>query len=156
MGKGIKIVDGDLIKMGLNEEINVLVHGCNCFCTMNSGVAKGVREAWIGAWYADQQTVVGDRKKLGCYTTYTPPLLTHRFTVVNAYTQYDFGYDGTDRFEYKSFEKVTKKLANDFNSCKIALPLIGAGLAGGDWDRIYSIIEANLSDQDITIVNYKP
>jgi len=33
---------------------------------------------------------------------------------------------------------------------------IGAGLAGGDWKRISSIIDEELSNEDVTLVEYKP
>jgi len=34
----------------------------------------------------------------------------------------------------------------------IGLPLIGAGLAGGDWDRIRVIIKKELKDCNVTVV----
>lgn len=33
--------------------------------------------------------------------------------------------------------------------------MIGAGLAGGDWNIISQIIDDELGDEDITIVKYK-
>jgi len=33
---------------------------------------------------------------------------------------------------------------------------IGAGLAGGDWNRIKVIIQTELKDMDVTVVIYKP
>ena len=33
---------------------------------------------------------------------------------------------------------------------------IGAGLAGGDWNRIKAIIQTELKDCDVTVVIYKP
>ena len=35
---------------------------------------------------------------------------------------------------------------------KIGLPLIGAGIAGGSWDRIEKIIREELWGEDVTIV----
>jgi O-acetyl-ADP-ribose deacetylase (regulator of RNase III) len=35
----IKYVDGDLIKLALKGEFDVIVHGCNCFCQMGAGIA---------------------------------------------------------------------------------------------------------------------
>jgi len=40
----MKIVEGDLIKMALGGEFDLIVHGCNCFCTMGAGIAKTIRE----------------------------------------------------------------------------------------------------------------
>jgi len=36
----------------------------------------------------------------------------------------------------------------------IGLPKIGAGLAGGDWNRIKEIIKTELTDCKVTVVIY--
>lgn len=53
-------------------------------------------------------------------------------TIINAYTQYRY-YGAKDLFEYDAFKEVCLKL-NDFfvEDTEIAMPLIGAGLAGGE------------------------
>ena len=38
---------------------------------------------------------------------------------------------------------------------KFGFPYIGAGLAGGDWEIIKSIIEEEMKGEDITFVKYK-
>ena len=35
---------GDLIEMAVCGDFNLIAHGCNCFCTMGAGIAKGIRE----------------------------------------------------------------------------------------------------------------
>jgi hypothetical protein len=42
-----------------------------------------------------------------------------------------------------------------FKGKKIGLPMIGAGLAGGDWDHIKYLIQKELRDCQVTIVIYK-
>lgn len=36
-------VQGDLIELALNGVFDVIVHGCNCQCTMGAGIAKSIR-----------------------------------------------------------------------------------------------------------------
>jgi O-acetyl-ADP-ribose deacetylase (regulator of RNase III) len=48
-----------------------------------------------------------------------------------------------------------RKINHIFKGNHIGMPKIGAGLAGGDWDRIEKIIGTALKDCQITIVNYK-
>lgn len=144
----INYVVGDLIELAKNGEFNVIVQGCNCFCKMNSGVAKAIRENFIEAYIVDQMTVPGDPKKLGTYTCASRPNLT----IVNAYTQFDYGYDGKLRFSYEAFYKVMNRIAKDFNGFKIGMPKIGSGLAGGDWKLIEKIIRSTMIDQNVTIV----
>jgi O-acetyl-ADP-ribose deacetylase (regulator of RNase III) len=42
-----------------------------------------------------------------------------------------------------------------FKGKKIGLPMIGAGLAGGDWDHIKYLIQKELRDCQVTVVIYK-
>lgn len=42
----ISYVDGDLIKLALSGKFDVIVHGCNCFCTMGAGIAPQMAEAF--------------------------------------------------------------------------------------------------------------
>ena len=48
------------------------------------------------------------------------------------------------------FSKIKAK----YTGQRIAYPLIGAGLAGGDWKRISSIIEEELKGENHTLVEY--
>jgi len=54
--------------------------------------------------------------------------------------------------DYDAIDKVLANIAIDFSYAKIGLPLIGAGLAGGDRQIISKIIEKHLPNA--TIVEY--
>ena len=38
----MNIVKGNLVTLALAGEFDVIIHGCNCFNTMGSGVAKDI------------------------------------------------------------------------------------------------------------------
>ncbi len=145
----INYIKGDLFK----SKDDVLVHGCNCFCTMGGGVAKFIKQYYPLAYMADCKTRPSDKDKLGSYTFVE---LKHYFypermiTIVNAYTQYDF-YGKDDLFEYDAFRTVLKKIKKEFSENSICMPKIGAGLAGGDWNRIEQIINEEFPDKQINI-----
>lgn len=40
----MNIVHGDLIQLALAGQFDVIIHGCNCFCTMGAGIAKAIRQ----------------------------------------------------------------------------------------------------------------
>lgn len=147
----IQYINDDMFK----GDDDVIIHGCNCMCTMGSGVAKQVRQYYPEAYKVDQCTVVGDKLKLGGYSSCE---VRHRFhpcklvTIINAYTQYDYGYDNKLRFDYSALECVLQKIKKQFGYLKIAMPKIGAGLAGGDWKIIEQII--NKVFDDITVRVY--
>jgi hypothetical protein len=81
-------------------------------------------------------------------------------TVCNLYTQYSYGRnhkDGVSKpIDYEALTLCMRKMNVLFKGKHIGLPRIGAGLAGGDWNRIKTIIQDELIDCKVTIVNYKP
>ena len=130
-------VNGDLLAMGKNNELDIIVHGCNCFCAMGGGIAYQIQDQFPDARLADDETVRGDPGKLGTYTIG----MHGRLTILNAYTQYGISREGQDVFEYNAFQRVLDKIAVRFGKWRIGLPLIGMGLAGGDPERILPMIE---------------
>lgn len=75
--------------------------------------------------------------------------------VVNAYTQFDYQGAGV-KVDYDAVRSCMRWIGKKFSGKRIGLPKIGAGLAGGDWDLIQSIIEEELSSEDVTLIEYKP
>jgi len=44
----MKIIQGNLIHLARGGESDLIVHGCNCFCTLGAGIAKGIKAAFRG------------------------------------------------------------------------------------------------------------
>ena len=152
---------GNLITMATCGQFDVIVHGCNCFNNMGSGIAVDIKNVFPEAWEADQRTKKGDRAKMGTFTSAfferNDPRydLDHQgLTVINAYTQYRYGRGL--QVEYESLEQVFKQLGAIYRGThtNIGFPQIGAGLAGGDWDIIEEIIEDQLEGCVSTLVNF--
>ena len=91
----MKVLHGDLLAMAA-QEFDVIIHGCNCFCTMGAGIAKSVKQQFPAAYQADLMTHEGDPNKLGTYTSATVTCQKNskdskqpqELIIVNAYTQY--------------------------------------------------------------------
>lgn len=149
----MRVVTGDLLKLAVSGEFDVIVHGCNCFCTMGAGIAKGIKSLFPDAYEADQQTEKGDRSKLGTITWATVDCLGRELTVVNAYTQYNYRGQGV-LLDYDALRQALELVKEKFSGQRIGYPRIGAGLAGGDWDRIALIISECLQGEDHTLVEY--
>ena len=64
----MKVVTGDLIGMAQNGEFDAIIHGCNCFNKMGSGIAKSIKVAFPQAFAVDRATIAGNRRKLGTIT----------------------------------------------------------------------------------------
>lgn len=144
----IQTIKGDLVRQA--AQFNVIVHGCNCFCTMESGIAPQIKAKWPEAYAVDCKTEKGNKSKLGTisHTNQTKPI------IVNAYTQYKYGRLGR-HCDYNALRSCMKEIRTKFAGKKIGMPKIGAGLAGGDWNIIQRIIFEELNKEDITIVEWE-
>ena len=61
----MKTIKGDLVKLAIKGEFDLIIHGCNCFCTMGAGIAKTIKQKFPEAYEADLKTEKGDKAKLG-------------------------------------------------------------------------------------------
>ena len=144
---------GDLIQLALAGKFDVIIHGCNCFCTMGAGIAKQICENFPDAYQADFETESGDKNKLGNYSKATVHVDGTPLIIINGYTQYH--YSGAKVLaDYDAIEALFSRIKIDFSGKKIGYPLIGAGLAGGDWERIRNIIDHKLAGENHTLVEY--
>jgi O-acetyl-ADP-ribose deacetylase (regulator of RNase III) len=148
----MKEVKGNLVKMAKRGDFDVIVQGCNCFCVQGAGLAKQISEEFPEAYEADKTTRVGCNRKLGTYTS--AHIKEYDFTVINAYTQYAFGTG--NHADLDSIKSAMTQIAADFPDARIGLPMISAGLAGGDWKQIKPILEESFANSDATLVIYAP
>jgi O-acetyl-ADP-ribose deacetylase (regulator of RNase III) len=65
----MKTVQGDLIELAKAGAFDVIIQGCNCQCRMGRGIALTIKQQFPEAYTADCQTEIGDRAKLGNFTT---------------------------------------------------------------------------------------
>ena len=150
----MNIIKGDLLKLADTGIFDVIVHGCNCFHSMGAGIAPQIANKYSGVRDADFQTPHGDISKLGSYSEVTNMTEYGGLTVINAYTQFSTGGFAVS---YDAIDKVFKQIARDCDkSLSIGYPMIGAGLAGGDWDIIKVIIDKALDGFNHTVVEYTP
>jgi len=151
--------DGDLIKLAKEGMFDVIAHGCNCHSTMGAGIAPQMARAF-GCDRFVMERIGSDVNKLGNidYQTFVLGENTiwslddgknnrnePELTVVNAYTQFNYGRNHSDGdakpLSYEALTLCMKKINIVFAGKHIGLPRIGAGLAGGDWERIKYIIQ---------------
>ena len=140
----------------LNSGEKIVIHGCNCFCAMGAGIAKQVRSECPNTYNADQNTLFGDRNKLGSFT-YGIEFVG--MIVVNSYTQYKYTRIDVD-VDYAALEEsirsIVKYFFRTFAITIFAMPKIGCGMAGGDWGIVSNILEEILVDNpEITFHVYE-
>lgn len=165
-------VKGDLIKLALEGNFDVITHGCNCFCKMGSGIAVPMKQNFgCDVFPLEENEHLAEYNKLGqidCRpfeikngkavlkeTMTTEPL--HVMWVVNSYTQYYPGraippYDIP--LDYDALQLCFRKINRKFSGQHLGIPMIGSGLAGGNWNRISIIIKKETTDMEVTVVEY--
>lgn len=154
----LKYKVGDLIKAAVDGEVNVIAHCANCFNTMKSGIAPQIVAMFPEAGEVDQETIKGDKRKLGMATAAYDEF--HKVLVVNLYGQYNYGREkGKMHVDYIALRKTFSSMRDFMEGCfleqavSIGLPKLGSGLANGDWHLIERIIKEELTDlgYDVTI-----
>jgi O-acetyl-ADP-ribose deacetylase (regulator of RNase III) len=151
----LKYKIGDLIKAAVDGEVNVIAHCANCFNTMKSGIAPQIVKMFPEAGEVDQETIKGDRSKLGSATAAYDEF--HKVLVVNLYGQYNYGREkGKVYVDYDALRcdfGIMRDCMYKVDNRKIGLPRLAAGLSGGDWLIIEQIINDELTsyNYDVTI-----
>jgi len=155
-------IDGDLIKLAKEGKFDVIAHGCNCQCVMGAGIAPQMARAFGADKFSMEGAEFrGDINKLGTidYQLWKPEVSIGKVVyIVNAYTQFDImgRRSGQIDLDYEALTLCMRKMNHIFKGKHIGLPQIGCGLAGGKWEIVRNIIQAELFDCKVTIVNYKP
>lgn len=154
-----KEIEGDLIELTKEGRFDVISHGVNCFCTMRSGIAPLMSEAFgCNKFNMERPKYRGDINKLGTidYGEYYRSKGNNTY-IVNSYTQFGFGInheEGTQiPLDYNALRLCMKKINHIFAGKTIGLPyVIGCGLAGGDIPTVLNIIKEELNNMNIVMV----
>ncbi len=176
----IDTIEGNLITLAQKGRYTEISHGANCFCVMGAGIAPQIAKAFPEAEEADNDTIRGDKSKLGDLTFADVMCHDQALTVYNLYTQYGTRgrAEGIPDIDYSALRMAFMKVNADVAKLKgnqrrhnssrssyydyagltqlLGIPQIGAGLAGGDWDIISKIINEVTPDVEIELVLYKP
>jgi O-acetyl-ADP-ribose deacetylase (regulator of RNase III) len=144
----IKYVKGDLFESGAD----IIAHGCNCVGGFGSGVAgqiakryPRVRNAYLerheelGWELGDVQFVYAELGK-GLY-------------IANCATQKEYYPRDRVHADYDAIRTAMTRVKQwaKGQGKSVAIPKIGAGLAGGDWNRIEAILKEVFDDYDVTV-----
>jgi len=140
----IRYRKGDLFA----TDIKTIVHGCNAQGVMGSGVAKIVKERYPEAFemYKYAASMHTPKELMGKNIIWFGDK-----TIVNSVTQETYGRAPKRYVDYDAVRLCMNRIQTFFGDpdsvhhiTEIAMPQIGAGLGGGDWNVIGSIIESEL------------
>lgn len=114
----------------------IIAHGCNALGIMGAGFALHVKKRYPEAYKQYRSNL-----ELGQVSVVK---VSDDLFIANCITQFDFGKDGRRYVNYEALAECFEEL-NGW-SLPIHYPLIGCGLAGGDWDVVSSIIKSSLTN----------
>jgi len=140
----------------LNSNERIVIHGCNCKCTMGGGIARQVAAEFPLAFEVDKNTFWGDKNKLGSFTYAV--VNSAGMIIVNAYTQYNYTRTEVD-LDYEalieSICSIVDYFTRTFNIYVFSMPKIGCGLAGGDWEIVKEILTDIATERGVTFQVYE-
>lgn len=121
-----------------------VLHGCNAQMKMGSGVALAVKKKYPSAYAAYVASAQHGGMKLGVISYAGQD---DGKCIFNGITQSFYGRDDKRYVDYAAVAEViagvdflARQYYLEVPVC-VAMPKIGAGLGGGDWDTIAEIIE---------------
>jgi len=136
----MKYINGDITTC----QSGVIVHGCNAQGLMGSGVALAIKNRWRAVYgaYMTEYMEGSNGLQLG---DVIPAFVADDLIVINAITQEFCGADGRKYVSYDAVDDCFRKINSSLLELDpvfhhLHIPLIGAGLGGGDWDIIHAII----------------
>ena len=136
----ITIHEGDL----LASNCEVICHQTNCMGAMGGGIARVIRDTYPEAYYALKQRFERGAAFVG--EVDFVPTIRNGFLrcIVNCYGEYDYLPIGAVHTDYEALKVCFKKIKKEFSgrNYTIGFPYkMGCGLAGGDWNIVYKLIE---------------
>lgn len=162
----MNIIKGNLITLAKEGKFDHIAQGCNCFQSQSSGLAPQMVEAFqTDEFPMEMDDSLDPCERFGSIDG-VEHILGEEFPIFknvivwNWYTQY---YPGKN-FDITAFKICCKKFAllhygdegpeTEFRY-KLGLPMIGAGIGGGDWEEISKVITEELEPYfDVTIVEW--
>ena len=146
----IKHIKCDIFESGAD----VICHQVNCQGVMGGGLAKQVREKYprIFEFYKNRCDDARNKKSLLGVVQFAS--IGDGRHIANLFAQETFGYDDKCYTDYKAL-KTCLTTVRDAPAKKdvIAIPyMIGCGLARGDWNVVYNIIQEVFEDSEIEVL----
>lgn len=144
-----KYIKGDIT----DTELKYIAHGVNCQNVMGSGVAKALFTKWpeVKSHYHEfckynselGTDLLGQIGFVNVGDKYNQKL------IANCFTQRYYGYDEKRYVDYFAITRCFLRLKKTvgFKDEILAIPKIGCGLAGGDWNIVEQLINDTVGDE---------
>lgn len=165
----IKHIKGDILTASELPGFVAICHQVNCKGVMGAGLALQIKNKYPEVYQKYRRYCKDEH--------YNPPQMLkspllgkiqiiypekdslnpddYHFCIVNCFGQDGYGHGL--QTDYRAVKECFRKINKMFAGKRVALPYkFGCGLAGGDWDIIFSIIKKELCNCNVEIWEYNP
>lgn len=148
----VRHIKGDIFQ----SNADIIIHQVNCQGVMGSGVAKQVRERYPVVYEAYRALCSNCEPKKRLLGIAQSVVVNDKTTVVNVFSQENFGYDGRCYTDYDALRKGLEAVRDSTDrDTSIAIPyLMGCHRGGGDWSVVSKMIEKIFNERDVTLYEY--
>lgn len=145
----VKYVKGDVLESGAD----IIAHGCNCVGGFGSGVAGQIVKRYPLARDFYLHKFEHEGWKLGEVQFVTVEKVRAQRYIANCATQQEYYPRNKVHADYQAIRVCMQKVKEfaQNNDLSVALPKIGAGLAGGDWNVIELILQEVFHDYSAVV-----
>lgn len=160
-----KEIFGNLITIANEGRFDFIAQGCNCWNTQGAGIAPHFAKNYSTldpvAYPLEGIEFKGDKSKLGKWQVNQEETLKRNgrdLLVANIYSQYHYfsPKNGSIALDYNALEVALKSIGLYYITVlEIGLPMIGCGLAGGDWSIVSEMIKKHLANHNVTVVKLR-
>jgi O-acetyl-ADP-ribose deacetylase (regulator of RNase III) len=138
----------------LSSSANVIAHQVNAMGVMGAGLAKQIRTKYFYVFNTYKTFCeVNSRSRSLLGKCLLVPVKEQQY-IANLFGQYNYG-TGSRKTDYEAVSKALESCKAQMqgrNLKSIAFPYkMSSGLAGGDWNVIYSLIEDVFISNDYTV-----
>jgi O-acetyl-ADP-ribose deacetylase (regulator of RNase III) len=148
----IKYIKGNI----LDSEAQALINTVNTVGVMGKGVALQFKQAYVNNYKSYKEACKRNEIRIGrMFVTRDSNILSGEKFIINFPTKTDWRKPS----EYSYIEDGLEDLINVLNKFKIksvAIPPLGAGNGGLDWQKVKCIIESKLKYSDLDVFIYEP
>ncbi|MDT0160376.1 macro domain-containing protein [Bacillus sp. AG4(2022)] len=148
----IRMLEGNI----LNAPENIIGHQVNCQGVMGAGLAIQIRSKYPEVYTNYKEFVAEYRNKLLLGKMQLVTCGENKW-VANLFGQFSYGRRKPVYTHYGALEDALRDLKNfaKEHGLSVALPYgIGCGLAGGDWEDVYAIIDGVFHNYEVVLYKF--
>jgi O-acetyl-ADP-ribose deacetylase (regulator of RNase III) len=139
----------------LESDAEALVNTVNTVGVMGKGIALQFKEAYPENYYLYKKAVENDEVALGKMFITQPGKLVAPKYIINFPTKGHWRYPSNLKWIREGLHDLKKELV-DRDIQSVAIPALGCGQGGLEWQHVKSEIEKALSSLNIKIIVFKP